>query len=214
MSWWGVGYTIVTTAAPLIAVIQGADLLTAGIVLAISKIVFYTPLFYDQYKLLKKEKIWLYGKTSLELGFKNLTHSTALSAKDLLESLRQQGVRVVLGPLSGAKGVAAFATMRTGANVVIQGLRTITGPMMPELMRFLNQKDQERTEVAFGTVWFVIMLFSPAVVLCRLLLNRFTCCGPEAAWILTRFFLLCFLSVCLCMGWHSRRLPWREGIIY
>lgn len=171
MGWWGVWKQILTTSAPLIAVVLGADLLMAGVALAISNVVYYMPLFYDQHILLKKEKIWGSGKTTLSMGFKNLIYSMALSGKQLLESLRHQGVRVVLAPLSGASGVAAFSTMRTGANVVMQGLNTITNPLMPELMRFLNQKDQERTEVAFGTVWFVIILFSPAVVVLQVVIE-------------------------------------------
>jgi len=48
--------------------------------------------------------------------------------------------------------------MRTGANVALQGLSTITNPMMPELMRFLREKDQNKTAASFDTIWLVIIV--------------------------------------------------------
>ncbi len=165
MSWWGVWASIITALAPVIAVINGANLLITGIVFAAATVFYNIPLYADIFKLLKREEIW-FSKPNFKIGLKNFLTSLALSGKGLLENVRQQGVRIVLAPLSGASGLVAFTTMRTGANIALQGLGTITSPMMPELMRFLNEKDQEKTEAAFGTVWLVLVAFlAPGVVI-------------------------------------------------
>ena len=79
--------------------------------------------------------------------------------------LRQQGVRLVLAPLSNITDLAAFVTMRTGANVAMQGLGTITNPLKPETMNYLNAGDQDRLDSTLGLVWITIAaVFSPAVL--------------------------------------------------
>ena len=85
--------------------------------------------------------------------------------QSLLEMARQQGSRIILAPLAGVADMAAFATMRTGANFALQGLNTITGPVMPELMRFLATRDQPRAESTFAIVWLMLCaVLSPAIV--------------------------------------------------
>ncbi|RYX80070.1 hypothetical protein EON73_05780, partial [bacterium] len=108
MSWWGVWATILTTFAPVIAVINGASFLTTGIVLSVATIVYNIPMLFDIFSLFKRENI-VYEKISLSLGWKNFVLSLILSFKELLENLRQQGVRVVLIPVLGAAGLTAFS---------------------------------------------------------------------------------------------------------
>jgi len=165
VAWWGFAYAIVTALSPLIAVVLGADLLITGIAAACGSLAYAIPLYIDLFKLLRKEKI-LFSRPSWKLGYANFLHSLALFGKSLFENIRQQGARLVLAPLSGAAGLAAFSTMRTGANVALQGLNTITNPLMPDLIRFLHERDQKKSEAAFGTIWIVVMgLMSPGVII-------------------------------------------------
>ena len=164
LAWWGVFLEIVKNLAPALTVVFGGDLLDAGIVLAAATLVFNVPIYLDMFYLMRKQGI-RFTPPSAHLGFKNFSRSLAVAGKLLLENARQQGVRLVLAPLSGAASLAAFSTMRTGSNVALQGLNTITNPLMPDLMRFLHTRDQPRVEAAFGTVWVVvIVLMAPAVV--------------------------------------------------
>lgn len=164
MAWWNVFKESLSAVIPILAVVLGADLLTTGIVSAFTIVVCSVPQYVDAFRLLYR--IGLEPTSpSIYLGFTNFLHSLALSARKLLEDMRHSSIRLVLIPLVGATGLATFATMRTGANVALQGLNTVTNPLMPELMRFLNQRDQARSEAAFGTVWFVVIaLMAPAVV--------------------------------------------------
>lgn len=165
MAWWNFFSSIIATIAPIIAVIMGAKLLVTGLIAAGAAIVFSLPLYLDLFHLLRKEQI-PFSPPNLKLGLKNFSFSLAVFGKISLENLRQQGVRIVLAPLSGVTALAAFSTMRTGANVALQGLNTITNPMIPDLMRFLQQRDQARSESAFGTVWIVLVtMMAPGVVI-------------------------------------------------
>lgn len=169
-NWWGFVYSMVTAFAPVVAVVTGGGLLRAGLVLAFADIAASIIYHIDLFLLLKKEDL-LFRDAKLSVGIRGFIRSLMISTKSLLEKLHQQGARVILAPLSGGAGVAAFSTMRTGANVFLQGLSTITSPLMPELMRFLNQKDQERTEVAFAMVWVVIIIFAPAVIMLQIFIE-------------------------------------------
>jgi O-antigen/teichoic acid export membrane protein len=129
------------------------------------------PQYFDMLRLFRMEKFVLVSP-SMRLGFGNLVRSLALSGKFLLENARHQGVRIILAPLVGVTGIAAFSTMRTGANVALQGLNTVIHPLMPELMRFLHQRDQERSEAAFGTIWIVVVaIMAPAVVVAQVIME-------------------------------------------
>ncbi|TGD82223.1 hypothetical protein [Hymenobacter wooponensis] len=164
MAWWGLAYSVACSVAPVAAVLLGAGLLITGIVTAVTGLVIALPLYLDLFRLLRQEQV-RFVRPSLRLGVKNFVRSLAITGRVLLENARQQGVRLLLAPLAGAAGLAAFSTMRTGANVALQGLNTVVNPMMPELMRFLHQRDQARSEVAFGTIWFVLVaVMAPATV--------------------------------------------------
>jgi O-antigen/teichoic acid export membrane protein len=122
------------------------------------------------FKLLNKNQIY-YTKPLLSLGWMNFKTSLLLSINNLLNTARQQGVRLILAPLAGVNALVAFSTMRTGASVALQGLNTITNPLLPELMLFMNQKKQEKTEAAFAMVWTVlVVIMAPAIVVFQLIM--------------------------------------------
>ena len=173
MIWWNLFGSIITTLVPLITVILGRGLLAAGISMTCAGILVSIPIYFDLFKLVRKENITFYYP-DIRLGFQNFFKSLAISGKEILENIRQQGARLVLAPLAGATGLAAFSTMRTGSNVALQGLRTIINPLMPELMRFLHQRDQHRSEAAFSTIWLVLIaLMAPGVVILQAIIEPF-----------------------------------------
>lgn len=165
LAWWGFIYAIISAVAPLVAVVGGGDLLMASVAFAIGSFLYCTFLYVDLLKLLRKENV-KFIKPSLPLGYSNFVKSIPILGKSILENVRQQGVRLVLAPLAGPIGLAAFSTMRTGANVALQGLNTILNPLLPDLMRFLHDRDQPRSEAAFATIWIVVVAcMAPGVVI-------------------------------------------------
>jgi len=165
MTWWGICASMATATAPAVAVMFGSDLLGAGIALGFATCLYCIPMFADMWRIMKHEGI-LPVRPDWTRGLVNFGRSMLLTVKTVLDIARLQGLRLLLSPIVGVADMAAFATMRTGANVALQGLGTVTNPLMPELMRFLRHKDQARTEAAFGFVWLLVMLvICPAVIL-------------------------------------------------
>lgn len=163
-AWWGVLAASVAGFAPAIAVIGGCGLFGAGVALFIATAIVNVPMCYDLFRIMRKERL-VPGPFDCRVGIRNFLRSQILTLTTLCETLRQQGARLILSPLAGAADMAAFSTMRTGANVALQGLGTIANPLLPELMRFLNSRDQSRCEGAFGLVWFLVIgVMAPAVV--------------------------------------------------
>ncbi len=172
-AWWAFIYTIGNAVTPLVAVVLGADLLMATVVQIIGSLLLATLLYVDLFGLLKRERI-RFVKPNFALGNSNFRKSLPLLGKSLFENVRQQGVRLVLAPLAGPAALAAFSTIRTGANVALQGLNTIVNPILPDLMRFLHDRDQPRSEAAFATIWIVVVaLMAPGVVVLQLFMEPF-----------------------------------------
>jgi len=172
-AWWSFTYAIIAAVSPIIAVVLGGDLLHAALALTVCALIYAFALYLDLFKLLKREGIRLV-KPSFPLGWTYYRLSLPLLGKSVLENLRQQGVRLVLAPLAGAAGLAAFSTMRTGANAALQGLNTVIHPLVPDLMRFLHNRDQERSEAAFSTIWVVVVfLVAPGIVVLQVVIEPF-----------------------------------------
>jgi len=163
-AWLGVLYGLVTSIVPAVAVFLGADLWNAAIALAFANFSYFFLFFVITLRILRR-KGFIASRPELALGVKQVIKSLCLVIARIADIARQQGVRIVLSPLAGVSQMASFATMRTGANFALQGLNTITSPIMPELMRFLTVRDQKRMESTFGVIWFVLCLaLCPGVI--------------------------------------------------
>ncbi|WP_158827742.1 lipopolysaccharide biosynthesis protein [Mucilaginibacter lacusdianchii] len=171
IAWWNAGIAAFTTILPAVAVFFGAGLLTTGIIQAIIAVIGFGMLNIDVFYLLRKEKI-SFSKGSLKFGWKNFTNSLVLSVKNLLENVRNVGFRAILAVLTSAANLVTFSSIRTGANFAMQGLHTITYPLMPDLIRFLHQRDQQRSETAFGTIWIIVVaIMAPALIVLQIFIE-------------------------------------------
>ena len=169
MSWWNVLRALATTVLPVIVVASGGGFLAAGLTLSFSIVLVELPRTVDTLRLLAAKGLRPL-RPNLRYGLATLRLSLALTGRGLIDILRQQGLRNVVAPMIGARKSVDFATMRTGSNVATQSLGTITGPIMPELMRYLHARDQARVEMAFGTVWLVVLGFlAPGTILVQAL---------------------------------------------
>jgi O-antigen/teichoic acid export membrane protein len=165
MAWWGVYIQSVTIFIPAITLLLGFSFLQVGLSLIIATALVNVHLSFEFYKLYSGLGI-RFDSWSFKLGWHNFKKSQFIIYRNILEIFRIQGLRLILAPLSGVSSLATFVTIRTGANVALQGLSTITNPLMPELMRFLNRRDQIRSETVFGTVWVVVVfILAPFVVI-------------------------------------------------
>ena len=115
------------------------------------------------YKIIKLEKLSIFKP--VKIGYISALKSLLLALKSFSDVGRQQGARIILAPLVGTIEMTAFSVMRTGANFATQGINTITGPVMPELMQFLALKDQAKVESMFEIIWLVLCVVLAPLVL-------------------------------------------------
>lgn len=164
MSWWNVILAIVTSLSPILAVVTGGNIIDASLYFLAGSLVILAIQAIDIRRLLKKEQI-NFNDFSIKNGLKDYVASMGLSGRYFLENFRQQGIRLLLAPVAGAAGMATFSIIRTGANVALQGLATITNPLMPELMRFIHQREQKKIDASFDTIWLVLIIgLAPAIL--------------------------------------------------
>ena len=164
MTWWQTYLGLVGTITSAVAVAAGADLLETAACTVLASLVFNVPIHVDLWKMLSRHGIRPI-RPDWKAGFRNFTHSVAIALTTVLDIFRQQGVRVLLSSTIGISGMTAFATTRTMSNLSLQGIGTITAPVMPEIMRFLRERDAERTNAIIGFVWaLAVIALAPVLI--------------------------------------------------
>ena len=147
IAWWQVSGAIVAALAPALAVQMGAGLLEAGIVHRMAYTMYEIPAVAYVRRMIGRER--LAGRhADYRYGLSNLFLSLALSLKYVCDMFRQEQFRIVIAPLVGPANLVVFVTTRTVANVLVAALATVTGPVMPEFMRYLNNKDAARASLS------------------------------------------------------------------
>ncbi|ESW60356.1 MAG: hypothetical protein Q27BPR15_12405 [Rhodobacter sp. CACIA14H1] len=167
---WGLFDTAMILFAPAVAVALGANLMTAGLVQIAAHATVATMTTIDLVSLARRHGLIARQQIDWRLGLRNALWCLPLAGRSLVDSFRQQGFRILLGAYAGATAVTTLTTTRTFANVLQQGLSTITAPLMPELMRYVINRDQDRMEGAFAIVWLCLfVLLVPGFLLLCLL---------------------------------------------
>jgi O-antigen/teichoic acid export membrane protein len=164
MTWWQTYLGLIGTITSAVAVAAGADLLETAICSVLASLIFNIPIHIDLWRMLSRHAIRPM-RPDWKTGFRNFTHSLAIALTTVLDIFRQQGVRVLLSSTIGISGMTAFATTRTMSNLSLQGIGTITAPVMPEIMRFLRERDAERTNAIIGFVWaMAVIVLAPVLI--------------------------------------------------
>jgi O-antigen/teichoic acid export membrane protein len=179
MAWWATFVAFAQAAVSGAAVAAGADLLQTVVCVLLAGIIANIPFYIDVWRLFRRYGIFPV-RPDWRFGLRNAGYSLALSLSSVLDLSRQQGVRIFLGAIIGVTEMTAFSTTRTMSNLSLQGIGTITNPIMPEIMRFLRERDADRTNATVGFVWFfTVILLAPILII-------FQCLMPAVFHIWTR----------------------------
>lgn len=167
---WGLIHTAIVLFVPAVAVLLGADLMTAGLAHIAAHMGVALLTAADLWRLARHHGLLAYLPIDWRTGGSYAARCLPLAGRTFIDSFRQQGFRIVLGTYAGTSAVTTLVTTRTFANVLHQGLNTITAPLLPELMRYVVNRDQDRVEGAFAIVWLSLFaLLVPGVLLLALL---------------------------------------------
>lgn len=169
-AWWGVALALSTALASVIAVYTGAGLLETALAVAAVNCIINIPIHMDLWRLCKLHQLNPV-KPDFKLGATITLNSMALATGNLIDNLRQQGIRVFLSAIVGLSQMTAFSTTRTLSNVSLQGIGTVTNPVMPELMRYLRERDESRMNSVIGFLLFLtVILLAPTLVFIQLII--------------------------------------------
>lgn len=163
-AWWSFALALSTAVASAIAVYVGAGLLDTAIAVTLTSTIINIPIHMDLWRLFKQHHLNPI-KPDLKMGANLTIKSMALALTNVIENLRQQGIRVFLSTIVGLSQMTAFSTTRTISNVSLQGMSTVTTPAMPEFMRYLREKDGARVDSVMGFLLFLtVIVFAPILV--------------------------------------------------
>ena len=163
-AWWSFALALSTAIASALAVYAGFGLLETAIAVTLTSTMINIPIHLDLWHLFKQYQLTPI-KPDLKMGANLTIKSMALALTHVIENLRQQGVRVFLITIVGLSQMTAFSTTRTISNVSLQGMSTVTNPVMPEFMRYLREHDGARVDSVMGFLLFLtVIVFAPILV--------------------------------------------------
>jgi O-antigen/teichoic acid export membrane protein len=222
-AWWGLAFVIASAVIPVITLVRGGSLLQVGLTQAAVTVIYNVFWFMDAIKVLRAEGITPI-RPSLQTALTTLRQSTFVLFRQFLELARQHGFRMVMNPMVGLQKLAEFSTQRTVANVALQGLNSIYGPLMPELMRYIRERDQAKMEGAFALLWsLLILLLCPLIMALQLAMpviypiwtrGKFAFDGVLLATISASIlaYMLSLPAVAVCTGNNLVKLQLRVAV--
>jgi O-antigen/teichoic acid export membrane protein len=164
LTWWAVAVTTVSAAAPSIAAWYGASMALAAIVQFVAVMAVWSIQTFDFF--VRFSRLGIRPRVPHRIFPMLIFRRARLGyAKNILEQARQQGVTVLLAPLTGATSVAAFRTTRTIANVGTQVGLTMSNPIIPELGSLIRERKSIHVAGAFALIWALMaVLIIPGVL--------------------------------------------------
>ena len=164
-AWWYAATQSAQLLFPALAVMLGAGLGGAAIAMAAGTIVMQTICLLSYLRLARAEGLTR-RRPQVSAGLSRLGSGLMLGVSNLLENLQQTGFRLILLPFLGPIKLVQFSTMRTVANVVQQGMLMLTNPSVPELMRFVSDRDTARARMVMTAIIYVaVVVMCPGFVL-------------------------------------------------
>ena len=164
MAWWNVLIAISGVIGSVLAIVIWGNILAVGLAFAGVTFVLNLLLIVDTQRILQRKGINP-AKPDLALGFRELMRSTVIIAIAFIDSLRQQGIRLVISQWLDLSRLTQFATTRTIANLVMQGANSIFWPISPEQQKLIQERNVEKTTTLLWLMWaFSGGLLAPGLI--------------------------------------------------
>jgi O-antigen/teichoic acid export membrane protein len=172
-AWIRVYRTIVTAVAPATTVFFGGDMIQAVLAMSIADLIFHLVIYWLVIKECKRNKYSLM-RPRFFIGIKLWLKSSGLLLRYLIDLSRQMGVRLIMAPLVQPQQIAVFATIRSGANIGLQGMQSISAAILPELMRYVRDRDSRKIESTFSVFWvMVVFVLAPGILAIQVIMPSF-----------------------------------------
>lgn len=152
--WWGIAHRLLVTSVLAVSAVAGAGILGAVLSLSGAGLIYASFLWRDLAARFSFLSPFWKGAGIRQAG-SNLSRSIVVTACAILAQLQQHGIIFLLAGSVGLSMVPAYTTTRTLANVFLQAGSVVTGPLMPEMVRFSALHQHDKLADTMRSIWFV-----------------------------------------------------------
>ncbi len=151
-TWLGIIQRTAVGFTPVIVAIVGGTLRTAVIVVAVVWFSFGCFVFVDVTRRMHPYRPF-FAIPEWKLVGRNLFRSIWVTAAGFITQAQQHFfLLVVAAALGGVAALPAYTTMRTVANIFLQGANTLSAPLLPDLVRFRASGEWAKLELLLRAV--------------------------------------------------------------
>jgi len=159
ITWWGLIGIVISTSFPMIAVSIGYGIVGAAIAMSIAVMLFNITFIYSMNVLMPLLNFKYLLNTKIKFVKITINKTFYLTAKILIDILRQQGSRLLLAPIVGSAELAKFATMKSASSLSQQLIGVVATPLLPEFIAYIEKKNQLKVQACFALIWITTLLF-------------------------------------------------------
>jgi O-antigen/teichoic acid export membrane protein len=154
-AWWSMLFQAIQFVAIIVAALAGLTIVQTAAVFALAQAgVYLLSAWYIAVKLPNFYPWWEGGRWNI--GLQDLWRSGAVTLATLLQQGTSNGVVLVIAAVGSAASVPLFTTVRTLANLWTNVSNVLTGPLLPDIVRYQANGEVAKLRIAVRTHWVVV----------------------------------------------------------
>jgi len=135
--------------------------------------ILFSIFYFFLFKIYIKEK-FIFKKINFKNNLIHFYSSIWNLASNLLDTLSQQGLRIILNILSGPNVLVVFYSIRVFSNLITQFINSFKEPLLPNLMSYINNRDLFNIQRSIDIFYILLNLFIfPSIILISLFIDDF-----------------------------------------
>lgn len=154
-AWWSMAFQVSQFAAIILAATLHFDLLETGLLFALIQLSIYLASAVYIRRKLPAFYPWWRG-CQPRTGFRDLGHSTLLTASNFIQQGATNGAVILVSALSSPAVVPVFTTVRTLANLWTNATNVLTTPLLPEVVRYRATGEGWKLATVSEVYWVLV----------------------------------------------------------
>lgn len=165
---------------------------------AVASLLYSLFIMWDIKRIMPEFFPW-WSDGTWKIGIRNLKKSLVLTFNGLIDQFNANGIVLIISAFLQTAMVPVFTTIRTVTNTVSQLTMLVTGPLVPELIRYHSTGQFEKTQHIFSTNWLIsgLIVNLPMVILIPIIQPIYMWWTAGQLEFNYSLFFLLSLSVCL-----------------
>jgi O-antigen/teichoic acid export membrane protein len=155
---WNLVMRAVQFAVLVGAVQAGLGLASVAVLYGAVAFLLSFAIFGDLYRLLPEYWPW-WQQGDVRTGFRNFIRASVYTFTGILDNLSLQGIVILVSHGLGTLAVPLFTTVRTLANMAMQGGSFLLNPVAPDMIRFHVNGERRKLIGLFRVYWLAVTIF-------------------------------------------------------